>query len=418
MAGKFGFRLGTAGEKFDYSVGIVNPERMRQERLKKAQTALKKHNIPVALLLRPENIRYVTGTHYPDFVERLRYTLCFAEHDPIIFSMGGYIMGENPEIKAENVRLSKHWAAESPGREATNEAAKEFATEIKLEIEKKGLSKEPIGYDGYLDDPGRMALLEAGVKLINIHPVMLEARAVKTQDELNCIHMMSVICDTAHYAMYNFIKPGVRERDIVAIGTEALIKAGAESVWQVAVSSGGSIGGISMVSNKIIQVGDMVTIDIVRATYMGYQSCYYRNYLVGRKPTDREKILHEKSRERMYKVIDSLKPGVTTGELAQCWSTAKEKGRPNEWYMWCDDLAHGIGLHLYEYPIINRLWSIDHPMVIEKGMTMAVECMEFDPYVGRTKLEEMIAVTDDGAEIFTRMPVKDIMIANPIITAE
>jgi hypothetical protein len=43
--------------------------------------------------------------------------------------------------------------------------------------------------------------------------------------------------------------------------------------------------------------------------------------------------------------------------------------------------------------------------------------MEFDPEVGRTKLEEMIYIGDTGAEIMTKMPVKDIMIASPIMTA-
>jgi hypothetical protein len=48
---------------------------------------------------------------------------------------------------------------------------------------------------------------------------------------------------------------------------------------------------------------------------------------------------------------------------------------------------------------------------------MAVEAMEFDPAVGRTKLEEMIVVGDKGAEIMTKMPVKDMMVAAPILTA-
>ena len=43
--------------------------------------------------------------------------------------------------------------------------------------------------------------------------------------------------------------------------------------------------------------------------------------------------------------------------------------------------------------------------------------MEFDQQVGRTKLEEMIVVGDDGAEVMTKMPIKDMMIASPIITA-
>ena len=84
---------------------------------------------------------------------------------------------------------------------------------------------------------------------------------------------------------------------------------------------------------------------------------------------------------------------------------------------WCEDLAHGLGLWLYEYPTINRLWSFDYPMTLEKGMTMAVEAMEFDPSVGRTKLEEMIVVGNEGAEIMTKMPIKDMMVASPIITA-
>ena len=44
--------------------------------------------------------------------------------------------------------------------------------------------------------------------------------------------------------------------------------------------------------------------------------------------------------------------------------------------------------------------------------------MEFDPNVGRTKLEEMVVVTDDGTEIMTRIPVKDIIVASPITVAE
>ncbi len=418
MTGKFGLRLGSGGAAYDTTAGIVDFPRMRQERLAKTQAAMKKNGVAVALLLRPENIRYVTGTIGPDFIERLRYTLAFAEHEPILYSWMGRPLGECPWLKPENSKISVHWAAESPGRDATWEAAKRFASEIKAELQQKGLEKEKLGCDGFLDEPGRQALTEAGIQLVNVQPVLLEARAIKTQDEINCLHMAAVIADTAHYAMYQAIKPGVRERDIVAVGTDSLLRNGSEFGAAIAVSSGGRIGGFSLVSDKIIQVGDVVTIDIVHATYMGYQTCYYRNYVVSRKPTDKEKDLHKKSLERMYKVIDTIKPGISTADCAKHWVPAKEKGFPDEWYMWCDDLAHGIGLYLYEYPIINRLWSLDHPMTIAKGMTMAIECMEFDPLVGRTKLEEMIAVTDTGVEIFTRMPVKDIMVASPITTAK
>ena len=128
--------------------------------------------------------------------------------------------------------------------------------------------------------------------------------------------------------------------------------------------------------------------------------------------------MHHRCCERMYKVIDAIKPGVTTADTAKYWITAKERGFPSEQHIWYEDVGHGIGLSLYEYPITNRLWSLDYPQTYEKGMTMAVEAPEVDPTVGRIKLEEMIVVTDSGVEILTRMPVKDIMIASPVITAE
>jgi Xaa-Pro aminopeptidase len=415
MAGQFGLRLGPPAG--DYTEGFVNFARMREERLAKFQTAMKKNGVAVALLCRPENIRYVTGTKFYTFVERLRYTLAFAEYPPIQFEYFGNPPGECPWIKPENRRLSHHWADQAPGPEAVLDTAKRFAADIKKELQQKGLEKERLGIDS-LDEPGRQALIEAGINIVNVMPVMLEARAIKTKDEINCLHMAAVIADSGHYAMYEAIKPGVRERDIVAAGIGTMYRAGAEGVADLYVHAGGLVGGGSANSDKIIQVGDVVTIDVFKTTYMGYNTCYYRIYLVSRKPTIKEKDMYKAANERVYKVIDAIKPGVTTADVAANWASAKDKKMPCEDVLWCDELGHGLGLALYEYPIINRLWSPDHPQTIVKGMTMAVEATEFDPLVGRVKVEEMLTVTDTGVEIFSRMPVKDLMICSPIIVAD
>ena len=415
MAGEFGYKLGPGVA--DDTEGIVNFSRMRKERTMKARAAMKKNGLAAALLLRPENVRYVTSTRYPDFVKRMRYTLAFAEDDPILYEPRGNPAGECPWIKPENQRLAFQWADQAPGREATRDTAKRFAAAIKNELQQRGIEKERLGFDE-LDEPGRLALIDAGLELVDAMPVMFEARAVKTQDEINCIHMAAAIAEAAHYAMYQAIKPGVREREVAAIGSEALLRLGAEIKGVVHVCSGGSVGGKSMGSDRIIQVGDVLTIDIFSATYMGYHTCYYRNYIVGRHPTDKEKEMHQRIYERVYKVIDNIKPGVTTGDVAKYWASAEEKGLPSEEYLWCEELGHGLGMSLYEYPIVNRLWSFDFPQTFEKGMTLAVEAMEFDPIVGRIKLEEMVVVTQNGVEIFSKMPIEDMMVASPIVTAK
>jgi Xaa-Pro dipeptidase len=381
---------------------------MREERLAKAQAALKKYGIAACLLMRPENMRYVTSTKAVNFIDQLRYTVAFAEHDPIIYELPpGHLFGQCPWVKPENLKLAILWADEACGPDATLERARKFAQSIKQDLKEKGLEKEKLGIDK-LDEPAQQALREAGVETVDVMPVMLEARAVKTEDEINCLMMAVAISEVGWYALYEALKPGVLGRDLIAAANRAMYSAGAEDVW-------GVLGGAR--NTGIVQVGDVITVDFCRITYMGYNTCYYRNIICGRKPTQKEIDMHKRSYERVYNVIEAIKPGATTADAAKHWLPAKERGYPTEEYTWCEDLAHGLGLWLYEYPLINRLWSFDYPMVLEKGMTMAVEAMEFDPTVGRTKLEEMIYIGDTGAEIMTKMPVKDIMIASPIMTA-
>jgi Xaa-Pro aminopeptidase len=396
----------------DWNEGI-NFSRMREQRLAKARAALRKYDIPACVLTRPENIRYATGSKGLDFIDQSRYTLVSPGHDPVLYEPHGTLAGVHPWIKPENIRQSFHWANQACGPDATWDTAKKFAASIKGELKELGLEKEKIGIDS-VDEPGRQALKEAGLKTIDAMPVMLEARAVKTSDEINCLKMAVAIAEVGWCALYEAMKPGVRDRDLVAVANEAMYKAGSEDIWMVIVSSGGP----SQVTDKIIRVGDVVTVDFVRCTYMGYNTCFYRNAVVGQKPTDKMKDQYKRIYERLYKVLDAIKPGVTTGEVARLWESAKEKGAPSEDSVWCDDMGHGIGLWLYEYPVTNRLWSLDHPQTYEEGMTMAVEALDPDWTIGRVKVEEMIVVTSSGIELLTRLPIKDMMIAHPLLMAE
>lgn len=410
---KFASRLnwGEGGVDWDERINFA---RMRQQRLEKAINAMKKNGLAACLLGRPENIRYVTSTKAVDFIDQLRYVLAFAEHDPILYQMPpGKLFGVCPWIKPENHRLAVQWANGACGPQATGARAKKFAELIKRDLAEKGLAKEKIGVDKF-DLPSYEALKDAGIEVVDAMPAMLEARAVKTDDEINCIKMAVSIAEVGWYALYDALKPGVRDQDLSAIATEAMLRAGAESVWGLTVSSG--CPGAN--TDKIVQVGDVVTTDLVRVSYIGYVTCYYRNIICGRKPTAKEKDMHKRSYERIYRVLDAIKPGASTADAAKLWQTATEGGYLSEEHAWCQDLGHGIGMWLYEYPIINRLWSFDYPMNFEKGMTLAVEAMEGDAEVGRTKLEEMIVVGDKGAEVITRMPIKDMMVAGLITTAD
>ena len=82
----YAVRLFGGPDSADYSEKI-NMARMREERFAKAQASLRKNGIAACLLMRPENIRYVTSTRGADFINQLRYSVTFAEHDPILYEM-------------------------------------------------------------------------------------------------------------------------------------------------------------------------------------------------------------------------------------------------------------------------------------------------------------------------------------------
>jgi Xaa-Pro aminopeptidase len=107
-----------------------------------------------------------------------------------------------------------------------------------------------------------------------------------------------------------------------------------------------------------------------------------------------------------------VRPGVTTAEVASVWPRAEEFGFPNEEAAFALQFGHGVGLSIWEKPIISRLVSLDHPETIEEGMVFALETFwpASDGW-SAARIEEQLVVTADGCEVITRFPAEELMIA-------
>ena len=82
-------------------------------------------------------------------------------------------------------------------------------------------------------------------------------------------------------------------------------------------------------------------------------------------------------------------------------------GADEPWQLTTNHWAHGLGLQLYEVPLVWRGLSADHPIEVEAGMTMAVETQEPADRQG-VRVEEMVVVRSDGVEILSQWPVEEI----------
>lgn len=393
----------------------INTTRMREERAAKLRETMKSHGVPAVLLQREDNIRYATGLPGDAFQPGLRYCLFFVDHDPVIWEHAGRheLRKEWPWIKPENWRIPRCWLGGVCGKEATLETAQHFASEIVQELKDKGVFGDKLGVTA-LDGYAHKALAEAGVECFDAQPLLMEAREVKTIDEINCLKMITAISDKVWCKIYESIKPGMRDIDLTAIGYKEMIEAGSEIGGVVPVFSGPSTfeRGLAM-TDRIILPGDIVYGDITNFGYLGYKVCLYRTFIVGRKPNQKEKDLYKKLIENQNSIIDAIKPGATTADAAKRFKPASTWGYKDEDQVFTIEIGHGLGLFLYERPIINRLWSLKHPQPFKVGQVMAIESRDGENGTG-VRIEDMVVVTESGAKLLSRFPRDELLAAGVI----
>jgi Xaa-Pro aminopeptidase len=145
--------------------------------------------------------------------------------------------------------------------------------------------------------------------------------------------------------------------------------------------------------------------------FLGYRSCNYRTFIAGRKPNDKEKGWYRQVVDRLDAIIEGAKPGVSTADLAMHFPAATAQGFKDEVEVLTMEIAHGIGISSYEYPVINRQWSLKHPQILQPGMVFAVESREGEAGIGGVRLENMCVITETGAEIIDHFPREEILVA-------
>jgi Xaa-Pro aminopeptidase len=144
---------------------------------------------------------------------------------------------------------------------------------------------------------------------------------------------------------------------------------------------------------------------------MGYRTCYYRCFTIGY-ASHAMVDAYKRCRDYLDAAIELVRPGRTTAEIAAVWPKATDFGFPNEEAAFALQYGHGIGLAIWEKPVISRLVSFDHPCEIKPGMVFALET--FWPSTdgwSAARIEEEIVVTPAGHEVITRFPAEQLLVA-------
>ena len=386
----------------DWEAG-VDYAKLIKERFEKAQASVKASGLGAVLSFNFDNIRYITGTHIGEWCrdKMNRYAICPADGGAYLF---------DPAVPAK--RISSPWMEDrmeipiSTMLGALPPAMRvedRFAKQIKRVLTDMGVADKPLGVD-IMELPMLRALEKEGLEVVDGQQTMLDAREVKTPEEIEILKQAASMVDAVYVDIAKAIRPGTRENELVALANQQLFLMGAERVECVnSVSGGRGKPHSHTFADRIIQPGDMVFLDLMHS-FNGYRTCYYRTFICGL-PNKYQVEAYETCSKWLSDAIDAIKPGVTTADVAAVWPKAEEFGYRNEDEAFLLQYGHGIGLSLWERPILSRRFCFDHPTEIKEGMTFAVEtwCGAEDGS-GAARIEEEVVVTKDGSEIITNFP--------------
>ena len=403
--------LGTMGVDFEERVDF---RRLHRYRLSRVKQALENSDLGALLVFDVNNIRYITSTKIGEWErDKLsRWALLTRTGEPILWDFGSAAVHHKlytPWLAPENCK------AGLIGLRGTVNPAfglmKRHAEEIASLIREAGVADMPIGVD-IIEPPMMFELQRAGLQVHDGQQVMLEAREIKSADEIALLNRAAAMVDGAYHLVYEQLKPGVRENDIVANVNQFLYQNGSDDVEAINAISGERCNPHPHnFTDRMLRPGDQAFFDILQS-FMGYRTCYYRTFNVGR-ATPVQHDAYRRAREWLDKAIELIKPGVSTDRVCSVWPKAEEFGFPDEMSAFGLQFGHGLGLALHERPIISRVISMTHPTEIKEGMVFALEtyCPATDGY-SAARIEEEVVVTDYGTEILTRFPAIDLPIAS------
>jgi Xaa-Pro aminopeptidase len=389
----------------------IDFDRLRKERLARAKAMLAKSEMGALLCFDMNNVRYLTATHIGTWAQDKisRFALLAQNDEPILWDFGSAArhhqqncdwMGDRSRA---GIPLLRGAMSPEMGR------AEDVARKIKIELEMRGLHKEPVGID-IVEPPILFALQREGITVIDGQQLMSDIREIKTQDEILLLNHSAMMVDGAYHELYHAMRPGFKENEAVGMVNKYLYDNGSEYVEGVNAISGERCSPHPHVfSDRALRPGDPVYYDILHS-YMGYRTCYYRTFTVGYAPQGMIDA-YTRCREYLDAAIALVKPGRTTAEIASVWPRAQEFGFPNEEAAFALQFGHGIGLAIWEKPVISRLVSMDHPHTIKPGMVFALET--FWPAKDgwrAARIEEEIVVTETGAEVITRFPAEELLV--------
>ena len=276
---------------------------------------LARHDFPVALLYNTPNIRYATGVDVMSVWTAgtfARYCLVPAQGAPVLFEYSGSMHVSRKLLR--DVRPAYTWRF---GGAAARDKAREWARSIRAALADLGLERERLAVDK-LDAVGFLALQEEGIAIVDVGPATVDAREVKTPEEVALFALNGAIGDAMLAEFEAAIRPGIREYELLAVLSDALLRRQGEGLFTRLVASGTNTNPwLTEAQDKAVMPGELVGVDTDANGVEGYVIDVSRTFLCGDVATPEQKEAYRVAYDCVRAMLEGVRPGISFEDFAR-----------------------------------------------------------------------------------------------------
>jgi Xaa-Pro aminopeptidase len=332
------------------------------------------HEVDALLVTHLPNVRYLTG-----FTGSAAVLLASAK--PVFFTDGRYREQAAQQVRGAKVVIPRGSALAA----AVKACQSQRLTRLGVEADRMPLSQ----FQALRRELGK------GVKIVPLVGVVEGLRAVKDAGEIRLIRQAIQLSSDLFPALLKALKPGQTELSAAARLEYLARKAGAEAMSFETIIAAGKRSALphGVASPARLPERGFVVLDYGVVT-QGYCSDMTRTVHLGRS-TARERSLYAAVLEAQLAAIAALRPGATCGQVDEAARRVLRRAGLAKFFT--HSTGHGVGLEIHEPPRLGA----KSDAVLEAGMVVTVEPGAYLPGRYGVRIEDMLLVTPNGAEVLT-----------------
>jgi Xaa-Pro aminopeptidase len=246
-------------------------------------------------------------------------------------------------------------------------------------------------------------MLRPRIELVPVPGLVEELRAVKDEDELDAIRAAARLADDALVEVLGNGLVGRTEREVALDLEYAMRRRGAEAVSFPPIVAAGEHGALPHAEPRDVAIpaGTLCVVDW-GAQLDGYASDCTRTFATGDvDPRDAE--VYALVLRAQEAALAAVRPGPTGRDVDAVARTIIDASGHAEHFG--HGLGHGVGLDVHEGPRLSKQGDT----ALARGMVVTIEPGVYVPGAVGVRIEDLVIVTDDGAEVVSSLP-KDLQV--------